>query len=58
MIDGSYQPYLAGLPAAPPWASTSAAVATAAHDVLVGVVEHAMRTLVAEQGRGYPAAVG
>jgi uncharacterized protein len=26
--------------------------------VLVGVVEHAMATLVAEQGRGYPAPVG
>jgi signal recognition particle receptor subunit beta len=26
--------------------------------VLVGVVEHAMRTLVAEQGRGFPAPVG
>jgi hypothetical protein len=26
--------------------------------VLVGVVEHAMATLVADQGRGYPQPVG
>src|SRR5919199_250012 len=38
MIDGGYQPYLGGLPAAPRSASKAAAVATAAHDVLVGVV--------------------
>lgn len=38
MIDGGHQPYLAGLPAAPESASLAAAVATAAHDVLVGVV--------------------
>ena len=37
-IRGGAQPYLAGLPAAPPSASLAAAVATAAHDVLVGVV--------------------
>ena len=37
MIDGSRTPYLAGLPAAPASASKSAAVATAAHDVLVGL---------------------
>jgi hypothetical protein len=38
MIDGGYQPYLGGLPIAPRTASKAAAVATAAHDVLVGVV--------------------
>ena len=38
MIDGGYQPYFSGLPSAPRWASKSAAVATAAHHVLVGVV--------------------
>lgn len=38
MIDGGYQPYLKGLPAAPRSASKAAAVATAAHDVLTGVV--------------------
>ena len=37
MIDGSRKPYLDGLPAAPASASKSAAVATAAHDVLVGL---------------------
>ncbi len=36
-IDGGYQPYLAGLPAASQSASKKAAVATAAHDVLVGL---------------------
>ncbi len=38
MIDGGYQPYSAGLPAAPASASKAAAVATAAHHVLVGAV--------------------
>lgn len=38
MIDGGHQPYLAGLPTAPAWASKAAAAATAAHHVLVGVV--------------------
>jgi hypothetical protein len=38
MIEGSHQPYLDDLPRAPKWASKTAAVATAAHDVLVGVV--------------------
>lgn len=38
MIERSHQPYLKGLPSAPKSASTAAAVATAAHDVLVGVV--------------------
>jgi hypothetical protein len=37
-IDGGFQPYLAGLPPASPSASKPAAVATAAHDVLVGLV--------------------
>jgi hypothetical protein len=36
-IDGSYQPVLDGLAAASPSASLEAAVATAAHDVLVGL---------------------
>jgi hypothetical protein len=38
MIDGSYQPYLKTLPRAPRSASRAAAVATAAHDTLVGIV--------------------
>jgi len=37
-IDGGHQPYLEGLPDAPASASKAAAVATAAHDVLVGLV--------------------
>ena len=37
MIDGSRTPYLDGLPAAPANASKSAAVTTAAHNVLVGL---------------------
>ncbi|MGC5171276.1 hypothetical protein ACLQ2Q_11550 [Microbacterium sp. DT81.1] len=36
-ILGGYQPYLPGLPPASPTASQEAAVATAAHDVLVGL---------------------
>jgi hypothetical protein len=36
-IDGGYQPYLSGLPSASPSASKAAAVATAAHHVLVGL---------------------
>ena len=36
-IDGGHQPYLAGLPPASPSASSEAAVATAAHHVLVGL---------------------
>jgi hypothetical protein len=36
-IDGGYEPYLEGLPAASPTDSVEAAVATAAHDVLVGL---------------------
>lgn len=38
MIDGGREPYLEGLPDAPSDASKAAAVATAAHDVLVGLV--------------------
>ena len=38
MIDRGHEPYFAGLPSAPRWASKTAAVATAAHHVLVGVV--------------------
>jgi hypothetical protein len=38
MIDGGYRPYLSDLPSAPATASKAAAVATAAHDVLVGMV--------------------
>lgn len=37
MIDGGYQSYLTGLPSAPSSASKGAAVATAAHHVLVGL---------------------
>ena len=36
-IDGGYEPYLAGLPAASPSASKRAAAATAAYNVLVGL---------------------
>ncbi len=36
-IAGGYEPYLDGLPAASPSSSIDAAVATAAHDVLVGL---------------------
>jgi hypothetical protein len=36
-IDGGYEPYLEGLPDASPTDSVDAAVATAAHDVLVGL---------------------
>jgi hypothetical protein len=41
-IDGGHQPYLHGLPAAPAGASTAAAAATAAHDVLVGLTSPAL----------------
>jgi hypothetical protein len=37
MIEGGHEPYLDGLPSAPASASKPAAVATAAHDVLVGL---------------------
>ena len=36
-IDGGHEPYFDGLPSAPPTASEAAAVAQAAHDVLVGL---------------------
>jgi hypothetical protein len=36
-IDGGHEPYLTGLPSAPAGASKAAAVATAAHDVLVAL---------------------
>ena len=36
-IVGGYEPFLSGLPEALEWASVDAAVATAAHDVLVGL---------------------
>ena len=36
-ITGGYEPYIDGLPTAPSGASQDAAVATAAHDVLVGL---------------------
>ena len=42
-IDGGYEPYLEGLPDASPTDSVDAAVATAAHDVLVGLNEPADR---------------
>ena len=48
-IDGGYQPYLADLPPASRSASQEAAVATAAHDVLVGLGNRA-RTAVATGG--------
>jgi hypothetical protein len=37
-IDGGYEPYLEGLPSAPASASEAAAAATAAHDVLVALL--------------------
>ena len=37
-IDGGYEPYLGGLGAVSPDASLDAAVATAAHDVLMGII--------------------
>jgi hypothetical protein len=45
-IDGGHEPYLAGLPPASPKASKAAAVATAAHHVLVGLVNPATGQLV------------
>ena len=58
-IDGGHEPYLSGLPAAPAGASKAAAVATAAHDVLVALPAippaspAAMRTSVDELYRVY-----
>jgi hypothetical protein len=43
-IDGGREPYLEGLPAVPGSASESAATATAAHDVLVAVLNQAPLT--------------
>ena len=63
-IDGGHEPYLAGLPPASPTASLDAAVATAAHDVLVGlvlvpplpqVVRDRLDALYADQLAGIPA---
>jgi hypothetical protein len=57
-IDGGFEPYLSGLPASP-GASRAAAVATAAHDVLLGLPPlppnspDAMRANVAELYRLY-----
>jgi hypothetical protein len=48
-IDGGHVPYLAGLPPASSSASKPAAVATAAHDVLVGLVNPASGQLVLPQ---------
>jgi hypothetical protein len=64
-IDGGHQPYLAGLPPASDRASKKAAVATAAHDVLVGlggglvpplpdVVRDRIDALYAEELAGIP----
>ena len=64
-IDGGHQPYLAGLPSASPSASPEAAVATAAHHVLVGlgiglvpalpqVVRDRLDTLYADALAGIP----
>ena len=43
-IDGGHEPYLEGLPPAPGSASEAAAAATAAHDVLVAVLNQAPLT--------------
>ena len=64
-IDGGHQPYLPDLPPASPSASQEAAVATAAHDVLVGlgiglvpplpqVVRDRLDALYAEELAGIP----
>jgi hypothetical protein len=64
-IDGGHQPYLTGLPPASPSASLEAAVATAAHHVLVGlggglvpalpqVVRDRLDALYAEELAGIP----
>lgn len=54
-IDGGHEPYLSGLPSAPEGASKAAAVATAAHDVLVALPpgNAAMRASVDELYRLY-----
>ena len=43
-IDGGYEPYVEGLPSAPGSTSEAAAAATAAHDVLVAVLNQAPLT--------------
>jgi hypothetical protein len=43
-IDGGHEPYIEGLPSAPGSASEAAAAATAAHDVLVAVLNQAPLT--------------
>jgi len=48
-IEGGYEPYLAGLPGAPSTASQEAAVATAAHDVLVGLTNPSTTALLLSQ---------
>ena len=48
-IDGGYQPYLEGLPDASPTDSVDAAVATAAHDVLVGLTNPVTDVLLLSQ---------
>jgi hypothetical protein len=48
-IDGGYQPYLEGLPEASPTDSVDAAVATAAHDVLVGLTNPVTDVLLLSQ---------
>ena len=48
-IDGGYQPYLEDLPAASPTDSVDAAVATAAHDVLVGLTNPVTDVLLLPQ---------
>jgi hypothetical protein len=48
-IDGGYQPYLEDLPAASPTDSVDAAVATAAHDVLVGLTNPVTDALLLSQ---------
>ena len=48
-IDGGYQPYLEDLPDASPTDSVDAAVATAAHDVLVGLTNPVTDVLLLSQ---------
>ena len=48
-IEGGYQPYLEGLPDASPTDSVDAAVATAAHDVLVGLTNPVSDVLLLSQ---------
>jgi hypothetical protein len=57
-IDGRYRPYLRGLPAAPHWASKEAAVATAAHHVLVGIVPQLPQAILDRLNALYTASLG